>query len=76
MKKFIQHQGKKVTLIHYMPFDEVHGFHKSEEELLQMGELVDEVPEPEIKPGFYAEPRYDELTKTIFYEYIKEEKMV
>lgn len=67
-KKYLQLDGEKVTLIHNMPFDSVHGFHKSEAELLKTGILVDEVPEPEIMEGKIALPMYN-VIKGFYYAY-------
>lgn len=57
-KKFIQLSGDRVTLIHNMPFDPVNGMGKSEAELIQMGVLLDHIPEPEKRPGKTALPYY------------------
>ena len=67
-KKFLKLEGNKVTLIHNMPFDETHGFHKTEEELLRDGILLDEVPEPENIDGKIALPYYTP-EKGLYYEY-------
>lgn len=69
MKKFLQLDGNKVMLIHSMPFDPVHGLGKTEAELLQMGALVDNVPEPENRPGKTALPYYTP-EKGMYYEYV------
>lgn len=37
----------EVNFQHFMPFDEVNGLHKTQEELLQDGYLVDSIPDPE-----------------------------
>ena len=71
MKKFIRTNGKKIELIHYMPFDKEHGFGKTEQELLQEGHLVDEIPEPENREGYIAKPCWDDINKKIYYEYIE-----
>jgi hypothetical protein len=57
-----------------MPFDDINGLGKTEEELLQIGYLVDEVPEPEQIEGkssmmFYTPERgfwfeYIDIPKT------------
>ena len=68
-KKFLRLDGNKVMLIHYMPFDAVNGLHKSEAELLQEGVLVDEVPDPENRPGKTALPYYS-AERGFYYEYV------
>jgi hypothetical protein len=45
--KFIKTEENKVILVHYMPFDDINGLGKTEEELLQTGYLVEEIPELE-----------------------------
>lgn len=67
-RKFIQTDGERVMLIHNMPFDSVNGLHKTEAELLQMGALVDYVPEPEQRPGKTALPFYN-AEKGFWWEY-------
>lgn len=43
---FIQtNDDQSISLIHYMPFDEKYGLHKTEKELLEIGYLVNTVPE-------------------------------
>lgn len=71
MKKLIIHEGKKITVIHYQPFDSVNGIAKTEEEALKIGELVEEIPEPEKREGYYAKPLWDETKKEVYYEYIE-----
>lgn len=60
MKKFIQLEGGKVTLIHNMPFDPVNGMGKTEAELSQLGVLLDAIPDPEPMEGKIALPYYTE----------------
>ena len=71
MKKFIKHNDKYIELIHYKPFDKKEGLGKTEEELLQIGALVDEIVEPENKEGFFAKPFYDKKTNTVYFEYLE-----
>lgn len=68
-KKFITVSGTKVQLIHYMPFDAKQGFGKTEEELLQFGFLLDEIPEPEVVEGKIAEAHYTP-ERGFWYEYV------
>lgn len=58
----------EVNFQHFMPFDEVNGLHKTEEELLQEGYLVDSIPEPEQINGKVAKLKYD--GSNLYYEYV------
>ncbi|MCM3316710.1 hypothetical protein M3603_08465 [Rummeliibacillus stabekisii] len=49
----------EIEQVHYLPFDPVHGFGKTEEELLKEGLLVESLPEPELISGKNAMLRYD-----------------
>lgn len=71
MKKFIQVDGERVMLIHNMPFDAVNGMGKTEAELMQMGVLLDDVPEPQQIDGKIALPYYN---ATEGFHYIYEDK--
>jgi len=63
-------EGKyRVGLIHNMPFDPVHGLGKSEEELRQIGVLVEDLPQPEIREGKIAVLYCNPATNTVYYEY-------
>ena len=67
---FIQDEiGLRVGFIHHKPFDEKDGLGKTEEELLQIGALVDEIPEPEQKDGKIPVMYYDPENNKIYYEY-------
>ncbi|MBK5244279.1 MAG: hypothetical protein JJE18_04510 [Eubacteriaceae bacterium] len=67
-------ENNSIDFIHYMPFDPVNGMGKTEEELLQVGFLVEEIPEPEQTEGmssmmFYTAMNgfwfdYEEIPKT------------
>lgn len=60
----------RVGLVHNMPFDPEHGFHKSIEELEQMGVLVEDVPEPYIPEGKQIAGLFvNPVTKEVWYEY-------
>lgn len=50
----------QLTYIHYMPFDDKYGLHKTEEELRQTGYLVESLPEytGEVPEGKQPELRY------------------
>ena len=68
-KKFLQVDDTgRVMLIHNMPFDAVNGMGKTKDELLQMGVLVDEVPEPERIDGKIPLPYYT-AEHGLYYEY-------
>ena len=68
-KKFIKTENTKVVFTHFMPFDETYGLKKTEEELLQEGYLIDEIPEPEQQEGKIAEAHYTP-EKGYYYEYV------
>lgn len=60
----------EIESVHYMPFDEKYGLHKTQEELLQNGYLVDAMP-PENPPEGYQVNKllFNSETQTISYEY-------
>lgn len=58
----------EVILQHFMAFDEVNGLHKTEEELLQEGYLVDSIPALEEQEGKRAILKYDGTN--LYYEYV------
>ena len=69
--EFIQDEkGLRVGFVHNKPFDKVHGLGKTEEELRQIGALVDEIPEPEQIEGKIAVMYYNPQTNSFYYEYI------
>lgn len=51
---FIQTEENKVEFCHYMPFHQGCGLGKTEEELLQIGYLVDSIPEPKEIEGKFS----------------------
>ena len=63
-------KGIRVGFVHNLPFDEVHGLGKNEEELRQIGALVDEIPEPEQLENKIAVMYYNPQTNSVYYEYI------
>lgn len=67
-KKFIKVQDTKVVYIHHMPFDEINGLGKTEEELSTQGILVDSIPEPEKIDGKESILHYDSESG-FYYEY-------
>lgn len=58
---FQTNSSNQLTYIHYMPFDEKYGLHKTESELKKTGYLVDSLPTytGEIPDGKIPELRYD-----------------
>lgn len=70
MKKFITtDENNRVQLTHYMPFDPVDGLNMTEEQLLQRGYLLDEIPEPEQREGKMPEAYYKPEIG-FYYEYV------
>ena len=68
---FVQDEkGLRVGFIHHMPFDLRNGMGKTEQELLQIGALVDDIPEPEQIEGKNAVLYYNPETNSVYYEYI------
>ncbi|MCX8045745.1 MAG: hypothetical protein N3A70_02540 [Anoxybacillus gonensis] len=63
-------KGIRVGFIHNMPFDKEHGLGKSEEELKQIGALVEYIPEPEQVAGKNPVMYYDKETNSVYYEYV------
>ncbi|RXH52484.1 hypothetical protein D6T70_06505 [Kurthia gibsonii] len=57
----------EVNFQHFMPFDEVNGLHKTQEELLQDGYLVDSIPDPEQINGKVPILKYNGTS--LYYEY-------
>ena len=71
MGNFVQDEkGLRVGFIHHMPFDLRNGMGKTEQELLQIGALVDDIPEPEQIEGKNAVLYYNPETNSVYYEYI------
>ena len=67
----------RVGLVHYKPFDLVHGIKKedgrlkTEDELRESGALVEKMPEPETPEGqMVSGTFYNPFTGTVFYEYM------
>ncbi|MGE7836475.1 hypothetical protein [Viridibacillus arvi] len=60
-------KGNNIDYIHYMPFDDTHGLHKSEEDLLQEGILVDFIQEPERIEGKSPVLKYN--STELYYDY-------
>ena len=64
-------RGLKVGFVHHMPFHEQHGMGKSEQELLQIGALVDDIPEPEQIEGKVPVLYYNPQSNSVYYEYVE-----
>lgn len=58
-----------VNNIHHMPFDEEHGFHKTQEELEVDGILIEALPEQTFQEGKYGILYCDPATGAAWYEY-------
>ena len=58
---YIETTNRKVTFIHYLPFDPEYGLGKTEAELLETGYLVEAIPEyaGEVPEGKAPELHYD-----------------
>lgn len=70
MKKFIQIDSQnRVSFINYFPFDAESGMGKTESELLEIGHLVDDMPEIVARQGETGEYRYRPETNTVDVEY-------
>lgn len=69
--KFITFNEKfEIQLIHNMPFDEINGLGKTEEELLQMGALVDSIPVVEVPNDKNIIYKYNQVDNTVTYELV------
>ncbi|APH23809.1 hypothetical protein [Clostridium botulinum] len=67
--KKIEENKIKAKFIHYMPFDNVYGLHKTKEELEQEGILIENIPEPKYIENKQAIMYWNPADKQIFYEY-------
>lgn len=68
---YIQTDGnRRVTKIHYNPFDPVQGTGETREEMEKTGFFVDEIPEPKNITGRRAIAMYNPDTNGIYYEYV------
>lgn len=62
--------NRRITAIHYNPFDPVQGTGETREEMEKTGFFVDEVPEPSNITGRRAIAMYNPDTRKIYYEYV------
>ncbi|EQB4335412.1 hypothetical protein ACYJ2V_001099 [Clostridium botulinum] len=67
--KRIEENKIRAKFIHYMPFDNVYGLHKTKEELEQEGILIENIPEPKYIENKQAIMYWEPVNKQIFYEY-------
>lgn len=70
MKFITYNESFEIQLIHNMPFDEVNGLGKTEEELLQIGALVDSIPVVEVPNDKNIIYKYNQVDNTVTYELI------
>jgi hypothetical protein len=59
----------QVGFIHNMPLDKINGLGKTEDELNQIGALVDSIPEPIEQEGKVEALVYNPETKALSYRY-------
>lgn len=59
-----------VTFTHFMPFDEIYGLGKTEQELLERGALVESEPQKEFHSDKQAMLFYNPQVNELFYEYV------
>ncbi|HID0836303.1 TPA: hypothetical protein ACXDA8_003742, partial [Clostridium botulinum] len=67
--KKIEENKIKAKFMHYMPFDNVYGLHKTKEELEQERILIENIPEPKYIENKQAIMYWNPADKQIFYEY-------
>ncbi|HID0825357.1 TPA: hypothetical protein ACXDAP_003558 [Clostridium botulinum] len=67
--KRIEENKIKAKFIHYMPFDNIYGLHKTKEELELEGVLIENIPEPKHIENKQAIMYWNPVDKQIFYEY-------
>lgn len=67
--KRIEENKIKAKFIHYMPFDNIYGLHKTKEELELEGVLIENIPEPKYIENKQAIMYWNPVDKQIFYEY-------
>ncbi len=65
MKFITYNENFEIQLIHNMPFDEINGLGKTEEELLQMGALVDSIPVVEVPNDKNIIYKYNQVDNTV-----------
>ena len=70
MKFITFNENFEIQLIHNMPFDEINGLGKTEEELLQIGALVDSVPVVDVPNDKNVIYKYNQSDNTVTYELI------
>lgn len=70
MKFITYNENFEIQLIHNMPFDEINGLGKTEEELLQIGALVDSIPVVEVPNDKNIIYKYNQVDNTVTYELV------
>lgn len=70
MKFITYNDNLDIHLIHNMPFDKVNGLGKTEEELLKLGALVNEIPEIDVPKDKIIKYKYNPSDNTVYYELI------
>lgn len=70
MKFITYNENFEIQLIHNMPFDEINGLGKTEEELLQIGALVDSIPVVEVPNDKNIIYKYNKVDNTVTYELV------
>jgi len=69
---FVQDErGLRVGFIHHMPFDPKDGMGKTQDELEQIGALVEDIPEPEKIEGKMPILYYNPQSSSVYYEYVE-----
>lgn len=71
MKFITYNENFEVQLIHNMPFDEINGLSKSEEELLKEGALVSEIPQVDCPSDKLVVYKYNQEANSVYYELIE-----
>ena len=71
MKFITYNEDFEIQLIHNMPFDELNGLGKSEEELLKEGALVEEIPEVEVPSDKLVIYKYNKEDNTVYTELVE-----
>ncbi|PER25444.1 hypothetical protein [Bacillus cereus] len=67
--KFKSKEDTTIEFIHHAPYDPIYGLDKTEEELMEEGLLMEELPVPELQPGKYGVLYYTD-ERGLYYEYV------
>ena len=71
MKFITYNENFEIQLIHNMPFDNKNGLGKTKEELLEIGALVEEIPQVEVPSDKQIIYKYNKLENSVIYELIE-----